>query len=98
MSHYALQSIDPSQRVTSMQFEPSALYSPSNFVRDYVWIRPYAGSGFTISRQTLSDLVAGVPSVSENKTGLRVFGGGEFTFASVPRFALSVDLGYHWAR
>jgi hypothetical protein len=36
--------------------------------------------------------------VSRNTFGLQAFGGGELTFAGVPRFALSVDLGYHWVR
>jgi hypothetical protein len=32
--------------------------------------------------------------VSDSGIGLRLFGGTEFTFASVPQLGLSVDLGY----
>jgi len=35
-------------------------------------------------------------SVSDTRLGFQAFGGGEVTFAGVPRFALSADLGYHW--
>ncbi len=35
-------------------------------------------------------------SVSDNAFGFRAFGGGEFTFASMPRFSVSADLGYDW--
>src|SRR5439155_586972 len=34
--------------------------------------------------------------VSDTRLGFQTFGGGEVTFASAPRFALSADLGYHW--
>jgi hypothetical protein len=33
-----------------------------------------------------------------SKVGFQTFGGGEFTFSSVPRFAVSADVGYRWAR
>jgi len=99
MSRYVFTSIDPSQRATTMQFEPSLLYAPADHVTDYLWVRPYVGSGFTFNRQTMSDAQPGAgASVSANASGLQVFGGGELTFASVPRFALSVDLAYRWIR
>ena len=34
-----------SDRLTTTQFAPSLLYSPSNLVTDYVWVRPYLGAG-----------------------------------------------------
>ena len=37
--------------------------------------------------------VALAPAV-ENGVGFRVFGGSELTFASIPQFGLSADLGY----
>jgi hypothetical protein len=99
ISHYALTSLEAPGRVTSMQFEPSVLYRLPDHVADYLWVRPYLGSGVNLRRQTLSTATPGAgPSVSENQFGLQAFGGGELTFASVPRFALSVDLGYHWVR
>jgi hypothetical protein len=99
MSHYTLTSVEAPGRVTSIQFEPSVLYRLPDHVADYLWVRPYLGSGVNFRRQTLSQAtsVAG-SSVSENQFGLQAFGGGEMTFAGVPKFALSVDLGYHWVR
>jgi hypothetical protein len=99
MSHSALTSVGVPGRVRSIQFEPSLLYWLPDHVTDYVWVRPYLGSGINLSRQTLSNAIPGAgPPVSENTFGLQAFGGGELTFAGVPRFALSVDLGYHWVR
>ena len=97
-SRYAPSSVVPS-RVTSIQVEPSLLYAPANYVSDYLWVRPYLGSGVSFRRQTLSDATASAgSSLSENNVGVQVFGGSEFTFAAVPRFALSADLGYRWPR
>jgi hypothetical protein len=81
--------------VTSMQFEPGVVYSPFDHVSDYVWIRPYLGSGVTFSHQTLkSSAPAGIEPRSDNAAGFHIFGGTELTFASVTRFGLSADLGY----
>jgi hypothetical protein len=97
-SRYAPSSVVPS-RVTSMQFEPSLLYAPANYVSDYLWARPYVGSGVSFRRQTLSGLTPGAePLLWEDKVGVQLFGGSEFTFAGVPRFALSADVGYRWPR
>jgi hypothetical protein len=86
-------------RVTSTQFEPSLLYSLRDQVTDYVWVRPYLGSGVNLRRQTLNGTTPGAePSMSEDRFGLQIFGGGELTFAGAPRFALSADIGYQWAR
>jgi hypothetical protein len=82
-------------RVTSMQFEPGVVYALFDHVSDYVWIRPYVGSVVSLRHQTLS-LAAPLalePTV-DNGIGFRIFGGGELTFASIPRFGLSADLGY----
>jgi SH3 domain-containing protein len=99
VSHFALTRLEAPGRVTSIQFEPSVLYRLPDHVADYLWVRPYLGSGVNLRRQTLSTATPGAgPSVSENQFGLQAFGGGELTFAGVPRFALSVDLGYHWVR
>jgi hypothetical protein len=99
MSRSTLTSVAAAGRVTSLQFEPSVLYRLPDHVADYLWVRPYLGSGINLRRQTLSHATPGAgSSVSENKFGLQAFGGGELTFAGVPKFALSVDLGYHWVR
>ena len=99
VSHAALTSVGVPGDVRSIQFEPSLLFRLPDHVGDYLWVRPYLGSGVNLRRQTLSSAVPGAgPSVSENTFGLQAFGGGELTFAGVPRFALSVDLGYHWVR
>ncbi len=99
MSRSTLTSVEAAGRVTSLQFEPSVLYRLPDHVADYLWVRPYLGSGINLRRQTLSHATPGAgSSVSENKFGLQAFGGGELTFAGVPKFALSVDLGYHWVR
>jgi hypothetical protein len=82
-------------RVTSIQFEPGVVYALFDRVSDYVWIRPYVGSVVSFRHQTsrVEAPVAADP-VTDNGVGFRVFGGSELTFASAPRFGLSVDLGY----
>jgi hypothetical protein len=96
VSRYAMTSTDAPGRATSIQFEPSLLVTLPDRVGDYLWVRPYLGAGANFRHQALKDTTLGATtSVSENKVGLQVFGGGELTFAGMPRFALSVDLGYH---
>jgi hypothetical protein len=64
-------------------------------VTDYVWLRPYVGAALSVRRETLRfPTGSGVEPVSDSGLGLRLFGGSEFTFASVPQLGLSVDLGY----
>ncbi len=82
-------------RVTSMQFEPGVEYAPFDRVSDYLWFRPYLGSALSFVHQTLS--IASPlarPPVSDSGLGFRVYGGGELTFASMPQFGVSADLGY----
>jgi len=82
-------------RVTSMQVEPGVVYGLFDRVSDYIWIRPYVGSVVSFRHQTLNTLVpAGTAAPSDNGVGLRIFGGGELMFASLPRFGLSIDAGY----
>ena len=40
-------------RVTSIRFEPEVVYALFDHVSDYVWIRPYVGSGLSVRHQTL---------------------------------------------
>jgi hypothetical protein len=81
--------------VTSMQIEPAVVYALFDRVPGYVWIRPYVGSGLSFRHQTLS-VPAPDPSqpTSDNGVGYRLFGGTEFTFASVTQFGLSAEFGY----
>ena len=82
-------------RVTSIRFEPGVVYALFDHVSDYVWIRPYVGSVLSVRHQTLKvPAAAGLEPVSDNGLGFRVFGGSELTFAGVPRFGLSAELGY----
>ena len=81
--------------VTSVQFEPGVVYALFDRANDYVWIRPYVGSVVSFRHETLSPAApVTLGTVSDNGVGFRVFGGGEMTFASMPRFGLSADLGY----
>ena len=97
VSRTAVAGVAPTERVSSMQFEPGVLYTLADHVADDFWVRPYVGSGLTISRRSLSSTTPGAaPLASQNDVGVQVFGGTELTFASVPRFAVSVDLGYRW--
>jgi opacity protein-like surface antigen len=86
---------DAATRVTSVELEPRVVYALFDHVSDYVWVRPYVGSGLTFSHRTLTvSSPATIDTASNNRVGLRVFGGGELTFASVTRFGLSAELGY----
>ena len=98
LSRTKMATIGASEQVTMVQFAPSVLYSLPDRMSDYVWVRPYVGAGASINRHTfrLGDANTGL-SVSDNAFGFRTFGGGEFTFASMPRFTVSADLGYDWA-
>lgn len=99
LSRYALTSTAAPGQVTSIQFAPSLLYSLHDRITDYVWIRPYFGAGASVLRQTLSGVTSSAgDSVSDTSLGLQVLGGSELTFASVPRFALSANVGYRWSR
>jgi len=81
-------------RVTSMEVEPGVAYALFDHVSDYLWIRPYVGSGLSFHHQTLDASSPDFVLASDNAFGFRVFAGSELTFASVQRFGLSVELGY----
>jgi len=83
------------ERVTSLQFAPSVLYALPSAVNDYFWVRPYLGGGATIDHSTLHSANPADMSFSPDRSlGLQLFGGGEVTFAGMPLFALSADVGY----
>ena len=62
-------------------------------ISDYVWLRPYAGAGLGLYRSTLSSPTPGF-STSDGSLGFQIFGGAEFTAASMPTFSISLDYGY----
>ena len=98
-SRYGVDAADASGRVTSLQFQPSVLYSVRDTVTDYLWLRPYVGSGVNLRRQTWTATAPGfVDTLSENRIGFQVLGGSEFSVASAPQFAVSADLAYNWSR
>ena len=78
-----------SEEMSSLQFEPSVVYALRDRITDYVWLRPYIGSGLQFAHQTLSAAIPGAESVSSNEAGFHAFGGGELTFAAVPQIAIS---------
>lgn len=91
----AITSAGGASRMTTMQFEPGVVFALFDHVSDYVWIRPYVGSTASFRRQTLHmPAPLAMEPTSDNGVGFRVFGGSELTFASMPRFGLSADLGY----
>lgn len=81
-------------RVTSMQVEPAVVYALFDHVSDYVWFRPYLGSGLSFHHQSIEVSSPDLVLPSDDGFGFRVFGGSELTFASAQRFGLSVEFGY----
>ena len=99
VSRYATTSPGAPERLTSTRIAPSLLYSLPDHVTDSVWLRPYVGAGLNMRRQSLNSTTSDAAQLAtENKTGFRTFGGTELTFPSMPRIALSVDVGYDWPR
>ena len=96
VSRYAVTNPALPGRVTSVQLAPSVLYSLPDRVTDYFWLRPYVGGGAKLQRETFNEPAAPGVALSEKKLGYQAFGGTEITFPTVPRFALSADLGYRW--
>jgi hypothetical protein len=80
-------------RMTSVELEPRAVYAIADHVSDYVWVRPYVGSGLTFSHRTLTNSAAS-ENASVNGVQLHVFAGGELTFATMTQVGLSVEVGY----
>lgn len=81
-------------RVASIQLEPAVVYGLFDHVSDYFWVRPYVGGGVAIRHQNLEHATPASGDAASTGAGVRIFGGGEWTFAGAPRFALSVDAGY----
>jgi hypothetical protein len=86
-------------RLKSTRFAPAVLYALPDRVSDYVWLRPYVGAGLSFRQQALESAGPNpVEMMSRHQSGLRMLGGGEMTFSSVPHFALSADAGYEWPK
>jgi hypothetical protein len=89
------QGVGPTSRATSLQFEPSALISLSDYITNYVWLRPYAGGGVSFRHQTFSTSIAGAGgSLSDDSIGYQLFGGTEITVANAPQLAVGADVVY----
>ena len=74
----------------------SLLYTVYHGDTSVVYIRPYVGGGFNISRISASAEYAGSSgSGSDTKIGGQGFGGVEFTFKAVPRLSFGGDVGYY---
>jgi hypothetical protein len=97
VSHSNLTSTLVPEHLSSVQIEPGVLYALRDRVSDYVWLRPYVGSSLTFHRQSFQ-VPSAVDAISESHVGLQTFGGAEFSFATLPRFAVSADVGYRWAQ
>jgi hypothetical protein len=86
-------------RVTSMHFEPSALVSLTDYISNFLWLRPYVGAGLTVRHQTLRTGLTGTgTTLSDNSTGFQTFAGTELTVANAPQLALSADVVYSTRR
>jgi hypothetical protein len=86
------------ERLTSVRIDPSVLYHVPDQVGDYVWVRPYVGSGVSLYRHTLHSGTSILPLPSDDGVAVQGFGGAEMTFAGAPAVAVSVDLGYRWTK
>jgi hypothetical protein len=83
--------------VTALQFAPSILYSLPDAVTSSVWLRPYVGGGGSLYRTTFRPTADPAVSASEQLMGFQTFGGAETTFAAMPQFSVSAELGYRWS-
>ena len=84
-------------RVSSMQLAPSIVYSLPDLVTNALWARPYVGSGLSLYRSTLRSGPSNVSSAVDTGLGAQVFGGAEFTLATLPQLGVSADLRHGWA-
>jgi len=85
------------EHLSSTVIEPSMLYEFGNRMGEYLWMRPYVGTGVHLRHQTLRhpNFAQGT---SQTRLGAQAFGGAEFAISTLPRFTVSLDIGYHWAQ
>jgi hypothetical protein len=95
VSRYSYDSIDLLSRASVTDIAPGLLFALNDRVSDSLWVRPYLGIAARLAHSSRTDLI--LPDLSESATtvGARVFFGGEFSLASVPRLSLSADVGYY---
>jgi hypothetical protein len=95
VSRYSYDSIDLLSRASVTDIAPGLLFALNDRVSDSLWVRPYLGIAARVAQSSRTDLI--LPGTSESATtvGARVFFGGEFSLASVPRLSLSADVGYY---
>jgi hypothetical protein len=97
--HSRLGNLQGPGHVTSLQFAPSVLYALPDGIGSSLWIRPYVGGGGSLYRTTINRVTTDVASPgSENGLGIQAFGGAETTFAAMPQFAVSAEVGYRWSQ
>jgi hypothetical protein len=96
--HSRLGNLQGPGHVTSLQFAPSLTYGLPDAINSSFWLRPYVGGGGSLIRTSVNRPLSELEvSASENGMGIQTFGGGEMTFASMPQFAISAELGYRWS-
>ena len=79
--------------VTGIGF--SAITSFADVTDNAMWVRPYAGGGLTLFRSSLQS-PSGATMATDSSRGYQVFGGAEFTSASLPQVAVSADVRRVW--
>jgi hypothetical protein len=86
---------DDPWRQATVQLAPSVIYALPDRVSDYWWLRPYVGGGPSLQHRASGAVLPGESDpLAGTRFGFQVFGGGEVTLSSLPRFALSADVGY----
>jgi hypothetical protein len=98
LSRHVMTNALGSERLTATRVDPSVLYRLPEHVGDYLWVRPYVGSGMSFHRQSVRSVPSTIDPPSDGGFGLQWFGGGEMTFANVPQVGVSLDLGYRWTK
>lgn len=96
VSRFGIGAFGASATVT--QFSPAVLYRFDTQAQDGdVLVRPYAGGGLNFFHATESyTSIFGRPiSESDTSIGIQLLGGAELVFRDMPRFVISLDLGYH---
>jgi outer membrane protein W len=87
--------VDLLSRATVTDIAPGLLFALNDHVTDTLWVRPYVGAGAHFARSSRTDLIfPGVVAESANTMGIRGFVGAEFSLASAPQLAVSMDVGY----
>jgi hypothetical protein len=95
VSRYSYDSLDMLSRASSTDIAPSVLFAFNDRVTDTLWLRPYLGLGGHLVHSSRTDLIFTDQTESANTFGGRAFFGAEMAFSSLPKFAVSTDVGYY---